>query len=566
MTIELGHLSPVAASTSASPWSRIFGFGSVYAKTLRDSRRAILIMSGLLSVAMLSAGADYGRTYTTVQSRAGFENLFHHLPAVMTGFYGTPSPAHLATLGGMMSLKNAATIAVIFGLWSILALSATLAVEARRGSLDLMAVSPLGRRRIAFEKLAAHLTSLGIVLAVLAVLSWFSGAAFGTLPGDAISPEAAVGFAAWAGVMGLASGSVAFALAPVIGRAGAAGIAGAVMAAGFLMNGYQASVPAFSSLANLTWFGWTTRNQPLAGQYDWPSLLPVALVAVVLIALGVEAFARRDLGETRVIPWVRFPEATLGLNGPLGRSLGERLPMALAWGVGIGLFSMGMGAVSGSVSTALAATSPDSLRLFHTLFPKIDLASAGGWLQLTFVELGFILVGFAAATLVGGWASDESSGRLELLLTAPLARARWAISAGLGVMAAIAVLTAVVAIGVGAGVVTVGGDPTTPILGTAVLGLYAAGLAGVGLAIGGLLRPSFAGQTVAVVVTLTFLVDLFAPALKLPDWVHQLALTSHMGLPMIGSWDWFGIAACLVLALGGLGLSAWGLSRRDVTM
>jgi hypothetical protein len=97
-----------------------------------------------------------------------------------------------------------------------------------------------------------------------------------------------------------------------------------------------------------------------------------------------------------------------------------------------------------------------------------------------------------------------------------------------------------------------------------VLGLYAAGLAGVGLAVGGLLRTSIAGEAVAAVVVVTFLIDLLAPALKLPDWVHGLALTSHMGLPMVGSWDWAGIGACLTLAIGGLALSAWGMSRRDV--
>jgi ABC-2 type transport system permease protein len=66
------------------------------------------------------------------------------------------------------------------------------------------------------------------------------------------------------------------------------------------------------------------------------------------------------------------------------------------------------------------------------------------------------------------------------------------------------------------------------------------------------------------VVIVTFLIDLIAPALQLPDWVHGLALTTHMGQPMVGSWDWAGIAACLALALGGLALSGWGMSRRDI--
>jgi hypothetical protein len=39
------------------------------------------------------------------------------------------------------------------------------------------------------------------------------------------------------------------------------------------------------------------------------------------------------------------------------------------------------------------------------------------------------------------------------------------------------------------------------------------------------------------VVVLTYLVDLLAPPFKLPDWVHELALTAHMGQPMVGAWD-----------------------------
>ena len=190
--------------------------------------------------------------------------------------------------------------------------------------------------------------------------------------------------------------------------------------------------------------------------------------------------------------------------------------------------------------------------------------AAGGFLQLAFVFFGFILAGFAAATLVSGWASDEGSGRLDSLLTTPLARGRWAVSGGLGVYAVLAVLTAILALGIGAGAAIGGGDIATPVVGTVVLGLYAAALAGIGLAVGGVLRTSFAGEIVAGVVILTFVIDLIAPALKLPDWVHQLALTAHMGQPMIGVWDPLGMVVCAVLAVGGLALSGWGLRRRDI--
>jgi ABC-2 type transport system permease protein len=563
VTAELGHMTARAALTPVPLWSRIYGFGSLYAKTLRDSRLAVIILSGILGGVMLAGGAAYSE-YATAAARADFAKLIGSLPPVMAGLYGNPRPAHLETLGGLISFKNMASVAVIAALWSILALSSTLATESRRGSLDLVAVTPRGLRGIALEKLTAHLTGIGIVMAVVAATSWLACSIFAVLPGDAISAVAAIGFALWAGLIALAFGSVAFALAPLVGRASAAGIAGALLIAAHLVNGYQAAVPVFAGPANATPFGWTVGHQPLGGEFDWLSLVPVALVAVILFTVGVELFARRDLGITSTIPWPGLPAATLGLRGPASRSFGERLPLALAWGTGIGLEGLFMGAAAGSLATQLGTVSPESLTLLRTLFPKIDLLSPGGFLQLAFVAIGFILVGFAAATLVSGWASDETSGRLEMLLATPLQHARWAVSSGIGVFAAVGAMTVLLAIGIGVGAATSGGDAVTPMLGTIVMGLYAAALAGVGLAVGGLVGTGIAAESVAALVIAMFLLDLVAPALRLPDWVNQLALTAHLGQPMIGAWDPSGIAACLVLALGGLILSGWGMSRRDV--
>jgi putative exporter of polyketide antibiotics len=198
------------------------------------------------------------------------------------------------------------------------------------------------------------------------------------------------------------------------------------------------------------------------------------------------------------------------------------------------------------------------------IFPGHDIGTGAGFLQLLFAYLGFIVAGLAASTLVSGWASDESGRRLEMLLASPLGRARWAISGGVGVFGAIAAMTAVAMLGIAIGVVAAGGDVLTPVAGTAIVGLYAAAAAGVGIAVGGLLRNTFAGEVTAVLVIATFLVDFLAPALNLPDWVHQLALTAHFGAPLVGIWDPAGVAACLVLAVGGVLLGGWGMTRRDV--
>jgi ABC-2 type transport system permease protein len=552
-----GHIAPV----SVSPWSRIYGVGSVYAKTLRDSRLSLIIMVGLTGGLMLGVGAALAQDMANPASRQDLVRLVSSLPPALSGLAG--NPVNLGTLGGYLSWKYGPFFALIASIWSIMALSGTLATEAERGSLDFVATTPYGKRRVALEKLTAHLTVVGIVVVILAVCSTVVGS-FGTLPEDAISPAAAVDFALWVGLIGVASGSVAFALAPFVGRGSAAGMAGVVMMAGFLVNGYQASVPVFRTISGFTWFSWTAGNLPLAGRFDSVSLVPVALVAVILMWVGVEAFARRDLGVTTTIRWPGLPAATLGIGGPARRSFGERLPVAIGWGIGIGLLGFLMASGARSIADSLATASPSTLSFFHSAFPDFDLTSAGSFLELTFVSFGFIIAGFAAAALVGGWGSDESTGRLEMLLTTPLARSWWAIAGGLGVLGAIAAMTALAVVGVGIGSVITGGDVLTPIGGTAVLGLYAAGVAGVGLAVGGLFRSSLAGEAVAILVTLTFLVDLVGPALQLPAWVQELALSSHMGQPMLGRWDWFGVMACLVLAVGGLAVSGWGMSRRDV--
>jgi ABC-2 type transport system permease protein len=565
MAVELGRSRLAAPHQGVSLWSRVYGFGSVYAKTLRDSRLAFIIIAGLLGGLMLVVGAGVGSVYRTPGSRRDLARLATDLygqSPILQGLVG--NPVNVGTVGGYVMWKYGPVFVYVACLWSILALSGTLAAEARRGSLDLVAAAPFGRRRLALEKLAAHLTVMVGAMAVLAFASWLAGTVFGTLPGDAIPPEAAIGFALWVGLVALASGSVAFALAPFLGRAAAAGIAGFVLFAGYLLNGYQAAAPALAGIAHLTWFSWTAKHLPLAGRYDWGSLLPVAVVSFVLLAVGVEAFARRDVGASSPIRTPVLPGAVLGLRGPVGRAFGERLPSGLGWGLGLGVFGLVMAAGSRSLADALTTMSPATIKVFRTALPNFDLTSAGGFLQLVFVQLGFIVVGFAAAALVAGWASDETSGRLEMLLATPLARGRWAVSSGLGVYLAVAAMTAALAAGVGIGALMAGSDAVTPMAGSVTLGLYAAAVAGVGFAIGGLLRTSIAAEIVAVVVTVTFLVDLLAPGLRLPDWVHELALTAHLGQPMVGRWDLAGIAMCLVLAAGGLALGGWGVGRRDV--
>ena len=536
---------------------RLFGFGSIYGKTMRDSRLAFIIAAGLLGGMALVLGAAISSVFPTPASRLEIDKLIGSIPAGMVNLFGKPEK--LGTLGGYMSWKYGAIFALGTALWSILALSSTLAGEASRGSLDFVAVTPFGKSRVALEKLAAHLTMLFIALAILALATTFSSNAFGDAAlGDQIPPLSALGFALWVGFIALFFGGLAFALGPILGRSGAAGIAGLVMIVLWVANGLDLGGP----LAAISPFRWTADHIALVGEYDWPGLALVGVVAAVFLAIGVVAFTRRDLGITAGLSLPALPAAVLGVRGPISRAFGDQLPRGLAWGIGLGI----MGALLASLVGPMAAQIKDSadlLKVFAQVFPSFDLGSAGGFLQL-YVELFYIAAGFAAATLVSKWASDETGNRLEAVLATPLGRARWVVAGGIAAIAAVVVMSVLFAAGIGLGAASGGVAAGDAMLGSTALGLFAVAMIGVGFAVGGLWRTSLAAEITALVVIVTYLIDLLAPALSLPDWVHQLALTAHLGQPMTGVWDPVGVVACLAIGVVGIGLGAWGMRRRDV--
>jgi len=544
-----------------SLWSRISGLGSIFAKTVRDSRRATLITASLLFLIFVGVSYAIVSEFDTPQSRVEIENLINAVPPILQGMAG--KVVNVGTLGGYLQYKYGLFFPLVVSLWSILALSGTLAGEAQRGSLEFVLASGKSRRRVALEKLSGHILMLGLAALVAMVSIAIAGNVFAKLPGDEISLLSAFGYAIWLALIALAGGSLAFALGPFVGRGAAAGIAGAVTFGGFIVNGYSEPVPGLAPFANLTWWGWTHDHVPLAGEFAWPSVGLLAVVIVILLAIGVEAFVRRDVGVTSALPSLSLPRPLLGLGGPLGRVVSHNLPATIAWGVGVGFFGLALGGAAQDFMEQLR-NSPAFLDLLKTIFPNVDYASAGGFLQLLFIEFGIILAGLAAASFVSGWASDETTGRLEMVLSTPLSRPRWALAGGLGMLVNLLLFVALTVAGIAIGVATTDSEVATPALGALVLGLYGAALIGIGHAVGGWLGTRFASTVVIVFVVVTWFIALLGPLMNLPPFVQDLALTTHFGQPMVGIWDPVGIVASLALAVGGIALGTLGFQRRDL--
>jgi ABC-2 type transport system permease protein len=300
----------------------------------------------------------------------------------------------------------------------------------------------------------------------------------------------------------------------------------------------------------------------LVGIFDWPSVALVLVAGSAFLAAGIELFGRRDLGVTVGLALPSLPSAVLGVHGPTARAFGEQLPRALAWGIGLGLLGVLFASFAGVLADQVDKISGIT-NVFAALFPGVDFKSVGGWMQL-YVEILFIAAGFAGTTLVSKWASDENDGRLEEVLAVPMARTRWVISGGIAALAAVVIITVLLAAGIVIGSAVGGLSAGDAVFGCAALGLFAASVVGVGFAVGGVWKTSLAAEVAAVFVVVTYLIQLIAPVFKAPDWVTNLALTAHFGRAMVGDWDIPGVVAAIVIAVGGILLGAWGVARRDV--
>lgn len=553
--------APVATRLEhPSTVKRLLGLGSVFGKSIRDSRRITIGLGLLYAIIVAVVASQIATEFDTAAKRQLMAAQFQALPAVFQGMLGRA--IGIETLGGFISWRALNFLPVIYGIWAIVALAGTLAGELARGSLDVVASTPLVRRRLAIEKVLAFLVLLAVTVAIIGIATFASTSAFATLPGDEVSPGAVAGHMVWLYLMILLPGAAAFAVAPFVGRGGALGVGAVVLFASFVVSAYADTVPAFDALRGASYFQLTTGHRPMAGTWDWPAIGILAVVATGLLTAGIEAFARRDMlvpGGGR-LPVPRIP---MWVMGPFTRGLGERFPAALVWGAFLGLFGIVL-ASSADEFVAQIGKIPQIVHMMTQLFPNADILSTAGFLQLAFFEEGIIILGLAAAAFVGGWASDESERRLEVVLAAPIGRFGWAIRSAASVLAAIVVTTGVLALAVAAGAVAQGDDPVRPAIGVSVLGLYGMALAGIGLAVGGLMRPSLAGPVVVGVALGSYLFDLVGTILRWPDAVLDLALNRHLGRPMIGDVDEAGMVLLAAIALGGVFLCALGMRRRDI--
>ncbi|TFV67665.1 polyketide antibiotic transporter [Blastococcus sp. CT_GayMR20] len=361
------------------------------------------------------------------------------------------------------------------------------------------------------------------------------------------------------GMVGAGLGAVAAQLLPE--RRAASGLGVAVLLAGLLVRMVADGVPALGWAHWLSPFGLLARAEPYAAD-RWLPLLVLAVGIAAVVVASVVLPGRRDAGAG-LLGRRDLHRAGTGLLGSLPAFALRRLRRPLlGWGTGLALYFLLIG--------TLATTMTDFLR-DNPAFA--ELASSAGFSRLASVEgyvaalfsLLAIPVGAFAASRLATVGADETSGRLTLLLSLPVARARWAATEGAAAAGGCVLLAAVAgaATWVGARVVgaplglgeAVGGAVSVAPVALLCLGAAVAALGWIPqavLAVGVL--PAAGG----------YLLLVLADSFRWPAWVGGLSPFGHLAAVPAESLDVGGAVGMVVVALLLAALGLVGYARRDL--
>jgi len=247
----------------------------------------------------------------------------------------------------------------------------------------------------------------------------------------------------------------------------------------------------------------------------------------VTTALVTAAFAlsrRRDVGRALVPPRPGASDASRALSRPLGLALRLQRANLAGWGAGLLVFDLVFGTIlidierfyeeSGFVRDVIAgAPGSDALDAFLA----------------TIVALLALTCSANAITAALRARDEESAGRAEPLLAAPLSRVRWLMSHLVIALAGSAVLLMVAILGfAGSGAAVLGQADLLPrLFGAALAQLPALWLVvGVAAALMGLWPRAAA---VVWVLPLYALIDLlYGRLLSLPAWTSNLSPFAHV--------------------------------------
>lgn len=521
---------------------------AVTALTLRQVRRPALIVAVLAGGMSALVASTYRSTVGSEAQVAALAALAEN-PAIRT-LFGVS--AALDDAGGFTVWRTGTVLAVLLGMWGLLAATRLTRGEEDSGRLDLLLAGRVTRGRLAGLQLTLLTAAMGLVGAAIAAALTAAGtdADSAMLHGVGMALLGTV----FVGVGGLAAQVFA-------GRAAATGAAAAVLGAGLLARMVGDGVDSLGWLRWLTPFGQVELTGPYHADRWWPVLL-LAVEAGALLAVVPAAAAGRDVrGGWLPSPGGR-PARTALLGSVAGFAVRRMLRPLAGWCVGAVAYYLLIGLVARSLTQFLTAN-PE----FAELAAQAGVAGLGtveGYAATLFALLA-VPVGVFTAVRIAAFAADERDRRLTLLLSGPVTHRSAACAEVAAAVGGAVLLTAVCGLATWAGTTVVGADLSLgdALAGTAnVLPVVALCMGAAVLALG--VAPSAVAWIGAFPATGGFLLRVIADSIGAPGWVARMSPFAHLApVPQVAP-DWPGAVGMTLLAgvLFVLGLHAY--ARRDV--
>lgn len=389
------------------------GTGQLVRLGLRRDR--VLLPVWLLLFAAMAAG-------TAKSTLALYRDDLPSLVKASEAVNATPAAVALngrvydpAAIGGLAMLKMGGMGAVLLAVFAIILVVRHTRAEEETGRLELVGATAVGR----YAPLTAALLIVAGTFGLLALLT------MGALVATGLPATGSVAFAlGWAGV-GLCFAAVAAVAAQLTSSARTAtGIASTVLGVAYVLRaaGDIATTDGGRWLRWLSPIGWEQQLRPYAGERWWTLLISLAFAGLAWSGAYV-LVTRRDLGTGLVQPRPGRAAATAALSGPFALAWRLQRGTLTAWAVGYALLGALLGSVASNVGDLL--DNAQTRDLITKLGGEKGIADAFLAAELGLVGVIATAYGVQAAMRLR---SEETSGRIEPVLSTATGRLAWAAS------------------------------------------------------------------------------------------------------------------------------------------
>jgi ABC-2 type transport system permease protein len=468
-------------------------------------------------------------------------------------------------VGGYVQFRAFGSLVVLFAIWALVSASGAARGDEERGLVEVILASGLSRALTLGSRVGAFATAC-LLAALAASLGLEIGAAAG---GEPVPLQSALEASVVLAALGLSCYALTLLVAQFTSARNAVAVAGSLLLVLFLVNSLSRTFDWLLTWRWLSPFRYYELSRPLApgGNLDVAAILVLIAASMVCATLAALAFLRRDLGSpllslparTRPVTYDASPSPVW--RSPILRGLYEQRIGIIVWAAGVASLAAIFVVLTKTLVQPLLAI--PVLRHYFDTFVHGDVYSSFlGFLWFNVAQL--LMAGFAIAQ-VARWSSEDTDGRLELILSNPIARMNVVLERAivLTVGALIVVAVSGVAVGLEARSQSITVDSTHLIEAVVLLVPFTLVFAAVGAVIAARIPRATVGLLGGFAFA-SYLVIELGPLFKWPAWALDLSAFKLYGEPLTNGIDETGLVIMSLIVIVGFAASIVLMQRRDV--